>query len=71
MCVFNSAEIVLCPHGAGATGCAFMRKGTFLIETFGTGFVDLFFAEIVKDNGLNYHMLVEQMDYQDRKMNDD
>lgn len=69
--VFDSAEIVLCPHGAGATGCVFMRQGTFLIETFGAGFIDSFFVEMVKQSGVNYRMLVSQKNYQERGLDDD
>ena len=60
---FHHADVVFAPHGSNVTNLIFMRNHTFLIETFGAGFVDLFFMEAIKERNLRYRMLVAQNEY--------
>lgn len=68
---FNQADVVLAAHGAGVTNCLFMRPGSYLIQTFGAGFIDMFFVEMIKQKGIRFRMVVSQKDYQGYDFNDD
>lgn len=69
--ILNHADIVVAAHGAAVTNCLFMRKGTFLIETFGAGFVDAFFVEMAKKREINFRMLVAQKEYASYDLEED
>lgn len=69
--MLNHADVVVAAHGAAVTNCLFMRKGTFLIETFGAGFVDSFFLEMVRRREINFRMLVAQKEYASYELEED
>lgn len=57
------ADVVVAEHGAAVTNCLFMKAGSYLIETFGAGFVDMFFIEMAKARRIRFRMLVAQKEY--------
>lgn len=69
--ILNYADIVVAAHGAAVTNCLFMRKGTFLIETFGPGFIDAFFIEVIRERKINFRMLVAQKEYASYELEED
>lgn len=69
--ILNHADLVVAAHGAAVTNCLFMRKGTFLIETFGAGFIDAFFIEVIRERKINFRMLVAQKEYASYDLEED
>ena len=68
---FYQADVVLAPHGAGVTNCLFMRSGSYLIQTFGAGYVDTFFIEMIQRKGLRFRMVVAYKDFQQYGLDED
>ncbi|MBR0120042.1 MAG: glycosyltransferase family 61 protein, partial [Eubacterium sp.] len=67
----RNANIVLAEHGASLTNCMFMKSGTCLVDTFGTGFVDMFFVELLNERKIRFRMLVSQAEYAKYDFDDD
>ena len=57
--LFYSADIVLCPHGAGATNSLYMHKGSVFLETFGKNWAVPHCIETLYHSGV-YHLPVIQ-----------
>ena len=68
---FYQADVVLAPHGAGVANCLFMRSGSYLIQTFSPGFIDMFFIEMIQQKGIRFRMMVAQKEYQEYAFNED
>ena len=56
--LFEQAEFVVAPHGAGLTNLVFCRKGTQVIELFAQEYTPLFYADLASKLGLNYNYLI-------------
>lgn len=53
--IFNSAKIIVAPHGAALTNLIFAKKGTKVIEFFAPDYVNVCFWAISNSVNLNYH----------------
>ncbi len=57
-CLFEGAEIVVAPHGAGLTNVVFCRPGTKIIELFSPRAVNPLFWKIANHVGLDYYYVL-------------
>lgn len=69
--IFYQADIVLAPHGASITNCLFMRPGSYLIETFGAGFIDMFFIEMIRQKDIHFRMVAAYKENQQYDFDED
>lgn len=56
--LFDSAEVVVAPHGAGLTNITFCQPGTHVLEMFAPNYVHLGLWTIAHAAGLDYSYLV-------------
>ncbi|MCR5372485.1 MAG: glycosyltransferase 61 family protein [Solobacterium sp.] len=56
---FMYADIVLSPHGANTTNSLYMNKGSVLIETFPSDYINPTCMETCKERGVHYLMVTE------------
>ncbi|MFQ1820877.1 glycosyltransferase family 61 protein [Aeromonas veronii] len=54
--VFNSAEYIVCPHGAGTTNALFCDKQSKILELHQKSYPNAGPASLLKTNGATYHI---------------
>ena len=67
--IFNSAEIIISPHGAGLANLVFCNPNTFVIEVFNHDFITPLFHSLSKRLNINHTFLITSGN-KDNKMND-
>lgn len=58
--LFNRAEIIVAPHGAGLSNIVFCEKGVKIVEIIGTSRVAPFFVNIAQRMELKYYYLASK-----------
>jgi capsular polysaccharide biosynthesis protein len=66
--LFNNAEVILAPHGAGQANLVFCESGTDVLEFAPEGFAYPTFYDIANKAGLNFNYLFPQLDTKSTSM---
>jgi capsular polysaccharide biosynthesis protein len=56
--LFDQAEAIVSPHGAGLTNLFFSNPGCRVLELFSEGFVDLFLLNLAERKKAEYDYLI-------------
>jgi capsular polysaccharide biosynthesis protein len=56
--LFQSAEIIVAPHGAGLSNIVFCKPGTKIIEIFSSYYLNPCYWYISQEVGLEYHYII-------------
>lgn len=58
--LFNSAKLVVAPHGSGLTNLVFCRPGTVVVELFSPNYVTTPYWSLANQVGLDYYYVMGQ-----------
>lgn len=56
--IFNSAKVIVAPHGAALTNLVFCRKNTKIIEIFHPNYINVCFWALSNCVGLDYYYFI-------------
>ena len=59
--LFNNAEIIVSPHGAGLANLVFCKEGTKIIEIFSKGWVGTMYYDLAQKLGLKYYYQLDNV----------
>jgi hypothetical protein len=59
--LFNNAEVIVSPHGAGLANLVFCKEGTKIIEIFSKGWVGTMYYDLAQKLGLEYHYQLDRV----------
>ncbi len=59
--LFNSAEVIVSPHGAGLANLVFCKEGTKIIEIFSKGWVGTMYYDLAQKLGLEYYYQLDRV----------
>jgi capsular polysaccharide biosynthesis protein len=58
--LFNSAKIIVSPHGAGLANLVFCQPGTKIIEVFSQGWIGTMYYDLAQKLGLDYYYQIDR-----------
>jgi len=59
--LFNNAEVIVSPHGAGLANLVFCKTGTKIIEIFSKGWVGTMYYDLAQKLGLEYYYQLDNV----------
>jgi capsular polysaccharide biosynthesis protein len=59
--LFNNAEVIVSPHGAGLANLVFCKEGTKIIEIFSKGWVGTMYYDLAQKLDLEYYYQLDRV----------